>query len=102
MTDSAVGAGGDVAVGVVDGVDGDVDWAKRGMRTPSLVDSRYAAARLNTGCCSLEAPRRSSVALVQIPWGRGDQDSTRDPLYCRGCCNRQRRREDLQQHEINL
>ena len=38
-------------------------------------------------------PRRSLGA--QGSRGRGNQDSTRDPLYCRGCCNRQRRRGDL-------
>ena len=63
-------------------------WWRYGSRANRTGRRRYQR------CCPVP-PRRSLGA--QGSRGRGNQDSTRDPLYCRGWCNRQRRRGDLKQ-----
>lgn len=70
------------------GVDGTADYSRYGSAVNRAGNRRYHR-------CYPVPPRRSLGA--QGARGRGNQDSTRDPLYCRGCCNRQRRRGDLEQ-----
>lgn len=79
--------------------DGDDDDVAAGavVETGATMDySRYDSVdyRIENHRYRYPVPPRRSLG-AQGSRGRGNQDSTRDPLYCRGCCNRQRPRGDL-------